>query len=191
MKMARAVFFWSIFFVAVLGQAHAQTLTADQLIEAWLVRDTSQTRIAEITFDDLKIHLNSDSLEQRVQQVNAHLDHNPNRRLQARLCMYESWANHMSPEKFWSVIQQSQILDDEQLMSEMFATYATRLRTEDNGLYYLLKAIEIQEKIGISHFPSMYYTYYHVSKWMYETMDYRHSVDYGRKGIALFHSHQY
>lgn len=191
MRSTVASFFSIVFFLVVVSQAQAQTLSSDQLIRIWSVSDTSQTTRAEATFDDLKAHLNKDSLEQRIGEISTYLDHHPDRRLQARLSMYESWGNHISPEKFWSVIQQTQILGDEQLMSEMLATYSIRVRTEDRGLYYLLKAIEIQEKIGIDHFPSVYYTYYNVSKWMYETMDYRHSVDYGLKGIALFHSHQY
>jgi len=188
MRSTLAVLVSTAFFI-IVGQARAQTLKVEQLLEAWHVSDTSQTRVAEATFDDLKIHLNKDSLEQRVRQIKSFLDHHPDKRLQARLSMYEAWGKRISPEKFWSVIQQSQILGDEQLMSELFTTYSIRLRTEDNGLYYLLKAIEIQEKIGINQFPSMYYTYFTVSRWMYETMDYRHSVNYGRKGIASFRLH--
>jgi len=169
--------------------AVAQTLSVKQLLQAWKISDTSQTRRAEETYADLRQNYDTIALVSRVEALEKYLKKNPDRRLGARIMLYKIQSKlkrHVSAETFWQAIQQVGVLGDEQLLSEMYAKYAELKAPKEKRLYYLLKAIQIQERIGIERFPNIYFRYLTLSGWLYRTTDYERSLAYSLKGLKSF-----
>lgn len=92
--------------------------------------------------------------------------------------------------EYLEIMQEASVLGDEQLLSEVYARFGERKSAANSTLYYLLKAIEIRERIGVEHFSSVAFDYYTASTWLYEIMDYRNSAHYGVKGILNFKNPQ-
>ncbi|GAB3419050.1 helix-turn-helix transcriptional regulator [Niabella aquatica] len=166
--------------------ASAQKLTADELVKAWKAGDISQTKLAEETYDDLKKNYHQDTFSLRLRQLNDYLQRHPDTRLRARILIYEQLGKGDVPAgRIKAAMQETVLLGDKQLLSELYSLYAEHSGTGSRASFYLLKTLEIQEKIGVQHFPHIYLRYLIIATWLYHTTDYRHSVDYGLKGLAL------
>lgn len=168
-------------------------MAVDEIVAAGRVSDTSQTRRFDVVMGDLADHFDPGVFSKRIQELKAHLGSRPDRRLRIRLFMYESFGQELqhrfdrvSSQQYLDMMREAQILGDEQILSELYAKYAEHKSPAKNTLYYLLKAIEIRERIGIQHFSSVSYDYYTASAWLYEVTDYRASAGYGVKSVKYF-----
>lgn len=79
-------------------------------------------------------------------------------------------------------------LKDDQLNAELYLLRGSHPLSPDTRLFYNLKGIEMQKKIGIRYFPYGYVPYYEVSRCLYDLGDYRKAIDYGRQFMAIYHA---
>ncbi|WP_293299252.1 transcriptional regulator [Pedobacter sp. UBA4863] len=167
----------------------AQTYSTAQLIEAWRVEGVNQTITAELAYADLSEHFNNVKFAQRVAELEEHLKNNAdNKRLAARIMLYKMQGKpgNVAVDELWQCILKTSELKDEQLLSEMYVKYAEFKAPEEEKLYYLLKALQIQERIGVSHFKHIYYRYLTVSGILYHISDFKQSLNYALKGLKSF-----
>ena len=75
-------------------------------------------------------------------------------------------------------------LKDDQLMADIYVFYA-EIAANNNHLLYNLKAIDIQRRIGFSHFTTVHNRFFIVSDALYRSQDYRQSIQYGLECLSF------
>lgn len=68
-------------FFCFVTLSDGQTLTLDQLVKAWSVSDTSQSRVAAMVDSDLSTHFDQDVFLERMRELEGYLGRHPDRRL--------------------------------------------------------------------------------------------------------------
>ena len=174
----------------------AQSPLIAPYISAWKVSDTSQTHQAEATYNMLKQRKDIAEYHLVVNELYAFLKHHPDDRLWIRTVMYavfgkielgiwtEAGLSKDRPLLLKSIKLATQLKDD-QLMAELYALYAELYRKTSNYILYNLKAIQLQEKVGISHFVYVANRYYNVSLGLYLNEEYHQSINFGLKSLDI------
>ncbi|MGH2644971.1 MAG: hypothetical protein ACRDE2_13540, partial [Chitinophagaceae bacterium] len=174
---------------------YSQTLTVSQLIKAWNADDTSQTTKAEATYMDLKQHINFKAFTATTERLTEYLKKHSSRRLEIRTIMYRILGKQglsipltvSDTQDMRHAITLAGLLDDRQLLSEVYTLYGER--SDLAGLlFYDLKAINIQKKIGAEHFPMLWLRYTTVSNALFYTMQYKQCIRFGRECLILMKS---
>ncbi|TKC10780.1 hypothetical protein FA048_11460 [Pedobacter polaris] len=174
----------------------AQSKLIVPYIKAWEVSDTSQTHEAEKTYSLLKSKRDVNEYHQIINQMYAYLKDNPDDRLWIRTTMFDVygrielgvWKSSEFAKGGPLLIKCIKIaskLKDDQLMAELYAQYAELSPYASSYVLYNLKAIELQKKIGVSHFVYVANRYYNVSLGLYLNEDYKQSINYGRKFLSF------
>jgi hypothetical protein len=176
--------------------ANAQSRLIAPYISSWKDSDTSQTHSAEKTYSLLKNKKDVAEYHQIVKEMYAYLKDSPDDRLWIRTVMYDIFgrielgiwteAEFMKDRPLLlKCIKLASQLNDDQLMAELYAQYAELSRKTSNYVLYNLKAIELQKRVGISHFAYVPNRYYNVSLGLYSNEDYKQSINYGLKCLTL------
>lgn len=165
-------------------------------IKAWEVSDTSQTHKAEKTYGALKKNRNLAEYHQVLNQMYAYLKDNPDDRLWVRTTMFDVYGK--TELGIWKLqkykngaplilkcIKITSQLNDDQLMAELYALYAELSPAVSNYVLYNLKSIELQKKVGVSHFVYVANRYYNVGFGLYLNEDYKQSINYGLKFLSF------
>ncbi|TCC89348.1 hypothetical protein EZ428_16770 [Pedobacter frigiditerrae] len=174
----------------------AQSKLIAPYIKAWEVADTSQTHQAEKTYSLLKKNRNVAGYHQIINEMYAYLKDNPDDRLWIRTTMFDVygrielgiWKSSELPKGgtlLTKCIKIASKLNDDQLMAELYAQYAELSPYASSYVLYNLKAIELQKKIGVSHFVYVANRYYNVSLGLYLNEDYKQSINYGLKFLSF------
>lgn len=171
--------------------AHAQKISAEKLIQGFKVSDVYQSqKFGELAgdlvsnFNEGKFGLLKKDLQKLVKN---------DTRIRIRWFMYERFAYQEmnkpdslnTSDQYLKMIKQAAPLADDQLLSELYTKYAA-LCDPSKKLYYLLKAIEIRERIGVRYFTDIPSNYYWASDLLYSITDYKSSAKYGARGLALY-----
>jgi DNA-binding CsgD family transcriptional regulator len=166
----------------------AQTYSTEQLLAAWRTEGITQTIISEKAYADLTQTFHQNTFKKRLQELEVYIAKNPDRRLSARIILFKMQGDPkiVSLNELWQCILSASELKDDQLLSEMYAKYAELKAPEEEKLYYLLKALQIQERIGVSNFKHIYYRYLTVGGLLYRINDFKQSLHYGLKGLQSF-----
>lgn len=183
--------FLFLFFIS----ASAQTLSTPRLIKCWETGGISQTTKAEATYADLRLHINRKAYSQRVKELDEYLNKHVNKRLEVRVMMYRILGKQelnipltrTDTQDMRHAITLAGLLNDRQLLSEVYSLYGERSGLAEN-LFYDLKAIDIQNDIGASHFSMLWLRYLSVSKALFHTSDFEQSIRYGKECLALMKS---
>lgn len=176
----------------------AQQKLIEPLINAWKVSDTSQTHRAEVGYAELKAQKERRKLylPQHLQIISAlkdYLDQNPDDRLKVRLTMYEILGKFEMGLKIlpqdsiniYDGIKLAHKLKDDQLKAEVYTLCAEVGKGTNRYVLYNLKAIELERKIGFSHFKYVHNRFFNVSLGLYQSNNYRKSIDYGLQCLAF------
>ncbi|GEM_PF-5438751 len=174
---------------------YAQSLTLNDCIEAWKDDSRQQSIKAYTLYRDLENNLDSGKYSRLNKNITDYLaDHKPSTRVQARAYMYRvlyqmllddnnhSFRLNLTEAK--KLMLQVQQLGDEQLLSEFYAFYAencSRASNIEEGLFYNIKALQIQESIGMQYFPNRNEQYLSTAVALYKTGDYQQSLFYSKK----------
>ena len=169
-----------------------QKLTTKQLIQFWSASDTSQTTKAEITYADLKHNKDLKTFNRRLFELYTYLSHHANNRLLIRTWIYEVLGKSEFKINFSATdklhMQKGQkmagLMEDDQLLSELFSLYPRMSSPYDNS-YYTLRSLEIQRRIGMEHFPLFYLRLINFSISMYNVGEYKAAIDYGKNALEL------
>ena len=164
-------------------------------LKSWAVADTSQTHLAEQTYKHLK-KMSVGEFHRLIVQLKTHLTKHYDERIWVRSMMFEVfgkielaiWKSENRPKDAALVFKGIKIanrLKDEQLKAELFALYAELFPRTSNYTLYNLKAIALQNKIGVAHFVFVANRYYNVAYGLYLNEDYRQSVNYALTGLSL------
>ncbi len=170
-------------------QVWGQTYSTAQLLEAWRVEGVNQTISAELSYADVTANFNEAVFCKRVEELNAILSHNSHeKRLAARVMLFrlQGRPDDVSIEDLWNCILRTSELGDEQLLSEMYAKYAEIKAPQNEKLYYLLKALQIQEQLGVQYFKHIYFRYLTVGRILYRINDFERSLQFSLRGISFF-----
>lgn len=173
----------------------AQTLPVTKLIKAWKTDDTSQTTRAEATFTDLKLYGNPQAFGLTMEKLKEYLKKHSSPRLEIRIIMYRILGKQRlnmpltvrDTEDMRRAITLAGLLDDRQLLSEVYSLYGERSDLAGN-LFYDLKAIDIQKEIGASHFSMLWLRYLTISKALFHTLDFEQSIWFGKECLVLMKS---
>lgn len=173
--------------------ASSQILTTQDIVENFKTSDTSQSAEFGKALIDLNSNLNETVFKQRVKEIRDYLRRNSDVRVQLRLFLYERFAyikmnvadKESSLANYLKVIKLAGLFGDEQLLSEVYSRCAD-LFPPSQKLYYLLKCIEIRERIGVNHFSDITANYYSASVLMYQITDYKSSASYAAKCLSLY-----
>ena len=177
--------------------SYAQKLTSAQLIEIWSISDKTQTIEALKTYDDLITNYNPAKYNQIKEEINNSSSIKKNIRQHTRFVLYEANAEIFLRKKLNSElknqleesIKSALILNDEQLLSEIYSLfYEQGFGDPNEKLYYISKTVETQEKIGAQYFPKLFFRYYNLSLGYYLAQEYKASIQKGQKGIKLIPS---
>jgi len=179
----------------------AQQLTTRDLIKAWSTNNTAQTVAAEATYADLRLNANKQTFQQIIGELKVYLHHYGNNRLKVRTIMYDILGKHylniyekLSPVdslQIQEAMKLATIENDQQLLSEVFTLYAESIPSQEiekKKLFYTLKAIDIQRRIGFQYFPLIYLRFLTASLALYTTAEYRQSITYGMECLQLMKS---
>jgi tetratricopeptide (TPR) repeat protein len=192
MSVNRAPVFWiTLFLAGVAFAARAQDTLINVYLETWRISDTSQCYQAQRLYDRLTAERDTLRYKVIIQKLYAWLKQNPDKRLEARTILYEAlgakeFAYAYAPytHRLEEAIKMAHELEDEQLTAEIYSLLAGM--SDDSGyLLYNLKAIELQQKVGFSHFPYVYSRFFDVSRALYLTQEYRQSIAYGLKCLSF------
>jgi len=172
-----------------------QQLTTKELIELWKAKDTSQTTKAEYSYADLKHHKDYQLFNQRLFELYTYLSRHENDRLLIRTWIYEVLGKYelkipFSPtdkQHLQKALKMAGLMGDNQLLSELFSLYP-RLTKGNDYSYYILRAVEMQQNIGIEHFPLFYLRLLNFSMSMYHAAEYRAAIIYGKQALQLMES---
>jgi DNA-binding CsgD family transcriptional regulator len=180
---------WTFLFLLIIPHyLFGQTYTTEQLLEAWRVEGVNQTISAERAYADLTENFDEVKFIDRLTELEAYLRDNFDKRLSARIMLYrmQGRPENVCVDEFWNSIMRTGELRDEQLLSEMYAKYGEFKAPKDEKLYYLLKALKIQEGIGNQYFKHIYYRYLTVGGILYRINDFKRSLEFGLKGLAAY-----
>ncbi len=186
----KRLYFLILFFALSCVSVRAQTLSADDLLKMWSIGDTSQTRKAGEATLDIFAHPNKDNFLALVAELRKRdLD----RRLRLRFYTYQFYGYRFfeiedtvrSKDYGFKMLKEAAILEDEQLLSEMYIIYGGLCAPEEE-IYYLLKAAEMLENHNVSA-EYIYLHYGRLSLLTYEFMlDYKSSAKYTALAIAKY-----
>jgi len=180
-------------FLLLSSQASfSQTLSAAKLIEEFNADDVYQTKRFDDVFADLVANLDGKVFDSRSSVLQNYLSTHKNPRVKVRTFLYERHAfrelgrmdSQNSSKHYFEMIKMASSLDDEQLLSELYFKYAL-LCAQHEKLYYLLKCIEIRERIGVKYFLDIAANYYWASQLLYGVSDYEGSARYAARCVAL------
>ncbi|ANI89346.1 hypothetical protein A9P82_08595 [Arachidicoccus ginsenosidimutans] len=175
----------------------AQHLPTDALIEAWNASDTSQTTKAEATYADLKAYAKPSAFRQRTLELDNYLQNHYSPRLAVRIIIYKILGKRelnipdtSAVSSIKKAVSAASSIGDKQLLSEIYTLYAAILSERETAasLFYIMKAIDVQQQIGVEHFPLIYLRYLSVSAVLYQTTNYTQSIHYGLQTLALMHT---
>lgn len=170
--------------------SYEQTMSLDELIKAWGVKDTSQTRIAGEAIVNIYSFPTKEKFLLLVSEIN---QRKLNGRLRIRAYIYQFYGyrflgikNTISSKKYClKLLKEAAILGDEQLLADMYIAYGGLCDPEEE-IYYLLKAKEIHEKRNVSS-EFNYANYEKLSFLSYEFMqDYESSARYSAHSISIY-----
>ena len=183
----------TIFGLMICCSSFTQTLSTQQLLSAWKASDTSQTTKAELTYADLKNNADTAAYRKRIIALDAYLREHPNGRLQIRTWMYEILGKfeldlpllQTDKEHLKSAVKMADLMNDNQLLSELYSLYPRLEETDESNSYYILKSIEMQRKIGAGHFPLLYLRMLNFSISRYNAGEYNQAIAYGHSALEL------
>lgn len=169
----------------------AQDTLVTSYIHAWRISDTSQCHRAQVLYDQLATENDTVRFGIIVRKLYAYLKEHPDTRLNARTILYESlgakqFGYDLAPyiQRVEEALKMAHELEDEQLMAEIYSLLAT-MYDDSNYLLYNLKAIELQQKVGFSHFPYVHNRFFDASRGLYLSHDYRQCIRYGIKCLEF------
>ncbi|MGJ7032010.1 tetratricopeptide repeat protein [Niabella hirudinis] len=175
--------------------AGAQTRGIVPIINAWKTTDLSQTgkcrELVRYFFEHAITPGQKQSYYKEIALLKQYVRDHPDPRLKVRLMIYEFHIRLDSSFKrdfFDEAINLAYPLKDDQLNAELYLLRGSHPLSPDTRLFYNLKGIELQQKIGIRYFPYGYVPYYEVSRCLYDLGDYRKAIDYGRQFMAIYHA---
>lgn len=189
MKKKRLLFL--ILLLTGWGYSYTQTLSVDELIKAWSITDTSESRIVGNTILDIFAHPDK---EKFLSIASGLKKRSLEGRLRIRAYMYQFHGYNFFEIKDTIVTQtyclrmlkEAAVLGNEQLLSEMYVVYGDICAPEEE-IYYLLKASEMQESNRVAK-QSMYAYYEKLSLLSYEYMlDYKRSARYAARSVSIYH----
>ncbi|HKO81738.1 MAG TPA: hypothetical protein VJU78_15140, partial [Chitinophagaceae bacterium] len=182
---------FNILFLILHFTLGAQDIDIHPYIKAWQTDDISQTHRSAPFYDSLDLEKDSIKYRRTLAALNDYLEKNPSQRIKARTLMYEvlgAMVFQFVDEKYKTELEQAmQIaneLKDDQLMAEIYVLYA-EVAAYNNHLLYNLKAIDIQRRIGFSHFTTVHNRFFIVSDALYRSKDYRQSIQYGLECLSF------
>lgn len=171
--------------------SYTQTLSVDELIKAWSITDTSESRIVGNTTLDIFAHPNKEKFLSIASELKKR---SLEGRLRIRAYMYQCHGYSFfgikdtinSKAYCLRMLKETAVLGDEQLLSEMYVLYGGTCDPEEE-IYYLLKASEMQESNRVSR-ESMYAYYEKLSHLSYEfLLDYKSSARYAARSVSIYH----
>lgn len=173
----------------------AQNIVIDSYINAWKLSNKSQSHASQVLYDSMRYHQTREQFIATVNALQEYLKSNANIRLKVRLLMYKALGQrefHINDNKSRAAIAMQAIksaypLKDEQLNAELYALYADMIPSVYDYLFYNLKALQIQKKIGLEHFAYIQNRFFGVSNALYMAGDYRYSIKYGIEGLSVSH----
>jgi DNA-binding CsgD family transcriptional regulator len=173
--------------------AFSQTLSSKKLIEELKADDVYQTDKFGAVCQDLLFKFNERAFNAQVEEVKEYLRSNKDSRLKIRLFMYERMAWHKinkpdvlaTSDNYFRIIKLAGSLGDEQLLSELYSKYSA-VCVESEKLYYLLKCLEIQERIGTKYFSNISSNYYYAGELLYGITNYKSSAIYASRSLDLY-----
>lgn len=175
--------------------ADSQTRGTKLILEAWKTTDHSQTRKCRELVDYFFEHAITPGQKQayykEIGQLKQYVQNHPAPRLKVRLMIYEFHIridSSFKPDFFDEAINLAYPLKDDQLNAELYLLRGSHPLSPDTRLFYNLKGIELEKKIGIRYFPYGYVPYYEVSRCLYDLGDYRKAIDYGMQFLALYYA---
>ena len=180
------------FFIFSLGFYNSQTFTKKDLVKIWSIDDKTQTQESLKTYEDLIDYYNPKKFNELISEIENSDEIKNNLRLQVRSILYKANGKvlvkeKLSPElktQLRDCIKSALILNDEQLLSEIYSLYFEQGFGDPNEkLYYISKTVETQEKIGAQYFPKLFFRYYNLSLGYYRSQDYIGSIQKGSKGL--------
>lgn len=195
--MLKNISFVLFLFFSVVSTA--QTLTSKELIQIWKTDDITQTIKSEATYKDLKIHKDTVRLKKIFHELDLFLIKNPDDRLYIRTVMYKTLAvleyklplSSKQQEELETAMKKVVLLNDEQLMSELYTLYSEQgSESLENNLFYLTKAVEIQQNIGLDYFPLIHHRFLVLSRSFYILQEYEESIKYAKKGLEMMKTPQ-
>lgn len=176
----------------------AQQKLIEPLINAWKVGDTSQTLRAEVGYAQLKLQKENKKTylpqyRHLMKALHAYLDQNSDDRLKVRLTMYEILGKFelglkilpQDSTNIYDCIKLAHKLKDDQLKAEVYTLCADVGKGTNRYVLYNLKAIELERKVGFSHFKYVHNRFFNVSFGLYQSNNYRKSIDYGLQCLAF------
>ncbi|NII84283.1 MULTISPECIES: hypothetical protein [unclassified Pedobacter] len=176
----------------------AQQKLIEPLINAWKVDDTSQTHRAEVGYAQLKLQKENRkaNLPQHLhlmKALHAYVGQNSDDRLKVRLTMYEILGKFelglkilpQDSTNIYDCIKLAHKLKDDQLKAEVYTLCAEVGKGTNRYVLYNLKAIELERKVGFSHFKYVHNRFFNVSLGLYQSNNYRKSIDYGLQCLAF------
>ena len=181
-------------FFSQLSIISAQTYDADQLVAIWRTSDKTQTLEATKANKDLRRNYNNAKFLAISKEIREKLKNKPDPRINARLVLYETAAqlfkdstiDNSTKVNLQKSIKYALQLKDEQLLSEIYAKYYEQgFGDPSEKLYYVTKAVEIQEKIGQKYIPDLYLRYYNLSLSYNLSQEFSASIDTGLRGLQL------
>lgn len=170
----------------------AQQMVMPWFISSWSLSDTSQTHAAERCYDYLKSPSGKLNYKRDVTTLYQYLQNHPDKRLQARTIMYEILGKtefkypmvKTDTLNIQKAVEIAHELNDDQLRAEIYALQG-QMNLKNDYLLYNLKALELQKKIGFNHFSYVHNRFFSISHALYRTTDFRQSINYGIKCLAL------
>lgn len=169
----------------------AQQTDIRPFIKAWKTDGLSQSLEAAPLYDQLDQKKDTAQYWQTLKELYAYEKKNPDKRLEARILMYEVFGAmvfQFRDDKYTRMLERAMEianeLKDDQLMAEIYAYYA-EVAAFNNHLLYNLKAIEIQRRIGFRHFTTVQNRFFVVSNALYHSQDYRQSIQYGLECLSF------
>ncbi len=180
-----------ILLLSLCFASHAQDIDIDPYIKAWKTSDTSQSHKAAVFYDRLDREKDTVKHRKTLAALYNYLDKHGDKRIEARILMYEVFGAMVfqyRDDKYTRMLERAmeiaKELKDDQLMAEIYAYYA-EVAAFNNHLLYNLKAIEVQRRIGFSHFNTVHNRFFIVSNALYHSQDYRQSIQYGLECLSL------
>jgi hypothetical protein len=182
-----------ILFFAI-SPAFSQMLPPKKLITEFKRDDVQQTLIFGDVCGAMLNSFNEDAFDVQAKTVQKYLQKNDDDRVRIRMFMYErcSYLKRKEPDPFntaehyLEMIKLAIPLQDEQLLSELYNKYASVCTTPSKKMYYLLKCIEMRERIGIKYFSDISGNYYDASYLLYNVTDYKSSASYAARSLSLY-----
>jgi tetratricopeptide (TPR) repeat protein len=186
----RACLFHILCFLLCFASS-AQDINIRPYIKAWQTNDISQTRKSAVFYDRLDLEKDTAKFQRTLVALHNYLEENQDKRIEARVLMYEVFGAMVfqsQGEKYTRMLERAMTianhLKDDQLMAEIYVYYA-EVAGNNNQLLYNLKAIEIQKRIGFSHFNTVHNRFFIVSNALYHSRDYRQSIQYGLQCLGF------